>query len=477
MHKEYDIVIGLEIHVELQTNTKIFCSCKNEFGGKQNSHVCQGCAGFPGVLPIPNKHAFELAIRAGLALNCEINNLSRFERKHYFYADLPDAYQLTQNDQPICMGGHVDINCNDYDKRIRLNHIHLEEDAGKLVHDGLYGGSGVDLNRSAVPLIEIVTEPDFSNANEVVAFLEKVKSTMQYLGVSDCKMQEGSMRCDVNVSVKEKGTTELGIRTEMKNMSSFSNVVKAIEYESNRHIELIENGETVKRQTRGWNEAKNETFALRSKEDAHDYRYFPEPNIPPVFISDEQIKRIKDSQPKLAQELRMIFIEKYSLPDYDAQVLTQSKYIANFFQSTVELGANAKTASNWIMMDVLRLLKEKNKEPAELVLQPEQMFKLIKLVEEGKINQSVAKGVLEEIFENDKDPEKIVEEKGLLQINDQDEILSIVKEVISKNMDAIEKYKAGNTKALAAVVGQTMKATKGKANPKLVNELILKEIQ
>ena len=472
---KYETVIGLEVHVELATNTKIFCGCENKFGGKPNTHCCPVCIGMPGVLPVLNEKVVEYAAKAGLATNCAISNFSKMDRKGYYYPDLPKAYQISQFDLPLCKGGWVDIDTKEGIKRIRITRIHMEEDAGKLLHDAC-AGTAVDYNRCGVPLIEIVTEPDLRRAEETRAFLETLKAIMQYTGVSDCKMQEGSLRCDVNVSVREAGSDVLGTRTEMKNLNSFSAVYRAVEAESARQIEVIEDGGTIRQETRRFDDTKGKSYPMRGKEEAHDYRYFPDPDLVPITLTDEQIEDIKASLPELPAAKKQRYVEQLRLPEYDAGVLTSERSIALFFEDCITLGGEPKKVSNLIMTDLLRLLKEDGISPDDNPVTPGQLVKTLKMVEEGKINITVAKSVLEEIFRNGGLPEEIVERKGLAQINDTDAIRALVRDIISANPGPVADYKGGKKKALTFFVGQVMKAMRGKANPQAVNEIAAEEL-
>jgi aspartyl-tRNA(Asn)/glutamyl-tRNA(Gln) amidotransferase subunit B len=472
---KYETVVGLEVHVELSTNTKIFCSCANEFGGEPNTHACPICTGMPGVLPVLNENVVEYAAKAGLALNCEIANFSKMDRKGYYYPDLPKAYQISQFDLPICNNGYVTIYTNGVEKKIRILRIHIEEDAGKLLHEGTLG-SKVDYNRCGVPLIEIVTEPDLRSADEAKDFLDTIKSTMEYIDVSDCKMQEGSLRCDVNVSVRPKGSDKLGTRCEMKNVNSFSSAYKSIVYEAKRQIELIEDGEQVIQQTRRWDDEKGKTFAMRGKEEAHDYRYFPDPDLVPVVLTDDQIIGYRNSLPELPKDKKTRYINELELSDYDAGVLTSSKYIADYFEQGLKAYDNPKNLANWVMGDLLRILKDEGILPEDMQSDPALMIEALKLVDDGVVNVTVGKNVFEESFKTNKSPSTIVEEKGLKQISDTGELEKMIKEIVAANPKPVADYKAGNKKALTFFVGQMMKATKGKANPKIVNELVIKEI-
>ena len=472
---KYETVIGLEVHVELATNTKIFCSCENKFGGEPNTHCCPVCIGMPGVLPVLNERVVEFAAKAGLATNCEIANFSKMDRKGYYYPDLPKAYQISQFDLPLCKGGWVDIDVKDGKKRIRITRIHMEEDAGKLLHEAC-AGTAVDYNRCGVPLIEIVTEPDLRNAEETRTFLETLKAIMQYTGVSDCKMQEGSLRCDVNISVREAGSDKLGTRTEMKNLNSFSAVYRAVEAESARQIEVIEDGGVIRQETRRFDDAKGKSYAMRSKEEAHDYRYFPDPDLVPITLTDEQIEAFKAALPELPAAKKQRYVEQLGLPEYDAGVLTAERSIASFFEGCIALGGDAKKVSNLIMTDLLRLLKECGLSPDENPVKPEQLVETLHLVDEGKINITVAKSVFEEVFRNGGSPAQIVESKGLAQINDTGAIRSLIQDIIANNPGPVADYKGGKQKALTFFVGQVMKAMGGKANPKAVNEIAIEEL-
>ena len=473
---KYETVIGLEVHVELATETKIFCGCENRFGGEPNTHCCPVCIGMPGVLPVLNEKAVEYAVKAGLATHCEIANFSKMDRKGYYYPDLPKAYQISQYDLPLCKGGWVDIETDNGLKRIRITRIHMEEDAGKLLHEAC-AGTAVDYNRCGVPLIEIVTEPDLRSAEETRAFLETLKAIMQYTGVSDCKMQEGSLRCDVNVSVREAGSDVLGTRTEMKNLNSFSAVYRAVEAESARQIEVLEDGGTIRQETRRFDDAKGRSFAMRGKEEAHDYRYFPDPDLVPITLTDECIDEIRAGLPELPAAKKQRYVEQLGLPEYDAGVLTSERSIALFFEGCIALGGDAKKTSNLIMTDLLRLLKEKDVASEDNPVTPEQLVETLRLVDEGKINITVAKSVFEEVFCSGGSPAEIVERKGLAQINDTDAIRAMIRDVIANNPGPVADYKGGKKKALTFFVGQVMKAMGGKANPKTVNEIAAEELE
>ncbi len=476
MAKTYETVIGLEVHVELATKTKIFCGCPTAFGGAPNSHTCPVCTGMPGSLPVLNRKVVEYAVAVGLATDCTITQNCKFDRKNYFYPDNPQNYQISQLYLPVCRNGHVDIEVPDSGiKSVRIHEIHMEEDAGKLIHDDVRDMSLVDYNRSGVPLIEIVSEPDMRSAEEVIAYLEKLRLIIQYLGASDCKLQEGSMRADVNLSVREVGATEFGTRTEMKNLNSFSAITRAIEGERNRQIELIESGQQVVQETRRWNDDKGESYAMRSKEDAKDYRYFPDPDLVPVYISDEWIADIRSRQPEFKTEKMKRYREEFGIPEYDINIITDSKKLADIFEQTTAICNNPKKVSNWLMVETMRILKEKSMDADDITFSPENLAKLITLTEAGTINSSVAKEVFEKIFDENINPDKYVEEHGLKQVNDAGELRKVVQDVIASNPQSVEDYKNGKEKAIGFLVGQTMKAMKGKANPGMVNEM-LKEI-
>ena len=475
MAKQYETVIGLEVHVELATKTKIFCGCSTAFGGAPNTHTCPVCTGMPGSLPVLNKQVVEYAMAVGLATNCKINQYCKFDRKNYFYPDNPQNYQISQLYLPICHDGGIEIETAAGTKVVGIHEIHMEEDAGKLVHDEWEDCSLVDYNRSGVPLIEIVSEPDMRNAEEVIAYLDKLRLIIQYLGASDCKLQEGSMRADVNLSVREVGAEKFGTRTEMKNLNSFKAIARAIDGERARQIELLEEGKQVIQETRRWDDNKEYSYPMRSKEDAHDYRYFPDPDLVPVVISDEWLQAVKDRQPELRTEKLERYKKEFDIPEYDAGILTESKRMADIFEETTALCGKPKKVSNWLMGETLRLLKEENKEPEDIGFSPAYLAKLIEMTEAGTINQTVAKEVFEKIFRDNIDPEKYVEEHGLKSVNDEGELRTVVESVIAANPQSVADYKGGKEKALGFLVGQTMKLMKGKANPGAVNKL-LKEI-
>lgn len=473
--KNYETVIGLEVHVELATKTKIFCGCTTQFGGDPNTHCCPVCTGMPGTLPVLNKKVVEFAIAAGLATNCSINQQCKFDRKNYFYPDLPKAYQISQLYLPICHDGGIEIEVGGVKKVIGIHEIHMEEDAGKLIHDPWEDCTLVDYNRCGVPLIEIVSEPDMRSAEEAIAYLEKLKLILQYLGVSDCKMQEGSLRADINLSVREVGAKEFGTRTEMKNMNSFKAIARAIEGERKRQIELLEYGKVVVQETRRWDDNKDTSFAMRSKEDAQDYRYFPEPDLVPIEISDEWLNEIKARQPELRDEKMKRYETEYDIPAYDASIITSSKRLADIFEETVALCGKPKEVSNWLMVETMRLLKEADMEPEDIKFSAGNLSKLIGLISAGKINRTVAKEVFEEIFKTDIDPEKYVEERGLSMVSDEGLLRSVIEKIIEANPASVNDYRNGKEKALGFLVGQTMKEMKGKADPGAINR-ILKEL-
>ena len=472
MSKQYETVIGLEVHVELATKTKIFCGCSTAFGGAPNTHTCPVCTGMPGSLPVLNKQVVEYAVAVGLATNCQITQYCKFDRKNYFYPDNPQNYQISQLYLPNCRNGHVDIETEQGTKSIGIHEIHMEEDAGKLIHDEWEDCSLVDYNRSGVPLIEIVSEPDMRSAQEVIAYLEKLRMTVQYLGASDCKLNEGSMRADVNLSVREVGAKEFGTRTEMKNLNSFKAITHAIEGERERQIELLESGKEVVQETRRWDDAKEYSYAMRSKEDAQDYRYFPDPDLVPVYISDEWLEQIRLRQPEFREAKMARYKEEFDIPEYDIGIITDSKHMADLFEETVAICKQPKKVSNWLMGETLRLLKEKNMDPEDIRFAPGNLAKLIGLVDAKAINSSVAKEVFEVMFEEDVDPEKYVEEKGLKTVNDEGALRKTIEEIIAANPQSVEDYHNGKDRAIGFLVGQTMKAMKGKADPAMVNQIL-----
>ena len=469
----WETVIGLETHVELATRTKIFCSCTTAFGGAPNTHCCPVCTGMPGTLPVLNRSVLDFAVKAGLALGCSITKYSKFDRKNYFYPDLPKAYQISQLYLPICRDGAVPISTG---KTIRIHEIHMEEDAGKLVHDPWIDQTRADYNRCGVPLIEIVTEPDFRTADEVIAYLEKLKETLQYLGVSDCKMQEGSLRCDVNLSVRPAGSKELGTRTEMKNLNSFKAIARAIDYEAKRQIELIEEGKRVVQETRRWDENKDATYAMRSKENAQDYRYFPEPDIPPIELTDEYLDGVRAAQPELAEEKRARYQAEYGLPEYDCKMITSDKALADLFETLVARGAAPKQGANWIMGEVLGALSTRAMEPKDIKLTADTLARLIALVAEGKLNRNTAVKVFEAVFDDNGDVDAYVKAHGLEQVSDAGLVEEVVGRVLAANPQSVADFKGGKEKAFGFLVGQTMRELRGKADPRVVNETLRKKL-
>ena len=473
----YEVIIGLEVHAELSTKTKIFCSCPTKFGAAPNTQTCPICMAMPGTLPVLNEKVVEYAVKAGLATNCEISRNSKNDRKNYFYPDLPKAYQISQYDQPLCEHGYVEIDTKEGKKKIRLTRIHIEEDAGKLNHDEFAGGSLVDLNRAGVPLIEIVSEPDLRSSEEAEEYLRKLKSILEYIEVSDCKMQEGSYRADVNVSVRKKGDPKLGTRTEMKNMNSFRSITRGIEYEIDRQIDVIEEGGEVEQETLRWDDVSGKTFPMRDKEDAQDYRYFPDPDLVAIKLSEEYIENIKKSLPELPESRKERYLKEYGLSEKDANIITASKYLSDLFEGAIKVCNNAKAVNNWIISDISRILNETEMEPIEIPFDSNQLGKLVILIDKGTISSSIGKKVLEELFENPRDPEKIIKEKGWIQISDEGAIKEVVLKVLEANPQSVADYKGGKDKALGFLVGQAMKETKGKANPQMLNKMFLEELK
>ena len=472
MGKAYETVIGLEVHVELATKTKIFCGCSTQFGGEPNTHTCPVCTGMPGSLPVLNKAVVEKAISVGLATNCDITRNCKFDRKNYFYPDNPQNYQISQLYYPICRNGKVEIEVDGKKKYVRIHEIHMEEDAGKLVHDPYTDSSLVDFNRSGVPLIEIVSEPDMRSAEEVIAYLEKLRLIIQYLGASDCKLNEGSMRADVNLSVREVGSEKFGTRTETKNLNSFKAIARAIENERERQIDIIESGGKVIQETRRWDDSKEYSYAMRSKEDAQDYRYFPDPDLVPINISDEWLEEIRNRQPEFRDEKRARYKDEYQLPEYDIDIITNTKKMADIFEEMISLGVQPKKASNWLMVETMRLMKEHQMDADEISFSAKNLATLIRMTDEKKINGSVAKEVFEKIFTDDIEPEAYVNEHGLATVNDEGALKQACDEAIANNPKAVDDYKNGKEKALGALVGQVMKAMKGKADPASVNKML-----
>ena len=473
---DYEVVIGLEVHAELSTKTKIFCSCPTSFGAAPNTHTCPICMAMPGTLPVLNEKVVEYAVKAGLATNCEISKDSKNDRKNYFYPDLPKAYQISQFDKPLCNHGYVEIEDDKGNKKkVRLLRIHIEEDAGKLNHDEFAGGSLVDLNRAGVPLIEMVSEPDLRSSGEAERYLRKLKSILEYIEVSDCKMQEGSLRADVNVSVHKPGEP-LGTRTEMKNMNSFRSIVRGIEYEIERQIDVIEDGGVVEQETLRWDDVSGKTFPMRDKEDAQDYRYFPDPDLVAIKLSDEYIENIKKTLPELPESRKERYLTEYGLSEKDANIITSSKYLSDLFEQASKICNNPKAVNNWIISDISRILNETEMEPIQIPFDSKQLAKLVILIDKGTISSSIAKKVLVEMFEHPRDPEDIIDEKGWVQISDENAIKEVVLKILENNPQSIADYKAGKQKALGFLVGQAMKETRGKANPQMLNKMFIEEL-
>lgn len=475
---KYEIVCGLEVHVEMNTKTKIFCGCTTAFGGAPNTHTCPVCTGQPGALPVLNRAVVEGAMSTGLALGCEITRLTRFDRKNYFYPDLPKAYQISQLYAPICMGGGIAVTTDGgEEKYIRLHEIHMEEDAGKLVHDPWTESTLCDYNRCGVPLMEIVTEPDFRSAHEVIDFLTKLRSTLQFLGVSDCKMQEGSIRADLNVSVRPAGSEKLGTRTEMKNMNSFKAIAKAIETEAARQIEVLEEGRAVKQETRRWDDNKDASFAMRSKENAQDYRYFPEPDLPPVYIDDAWLERVRAHQPELADAKRARYREEYGLSEHDIGILCQNARLCRLLEAAIAQGASPKEAANWILSEVLRLCKERAVDPYDLELDAGKLALILQLLGAGKIDRAGARNTLEAVFADDADVEAYIKKEKLAIERDETAVAGAIAQVLAENADAVEKFRAGNEKVMGFLTGQCMKLLRGKADPKQVSAALLEALR
>jgi len=473
---KYEVVIGLEVHAELATKTKLFCGCTTAFGGEPNTQCCPICIGMPGTLPVINKKAIEYTVKTGLALNCTISEWSRMDRKNYFYPDLPKAYQISQHKYPLCKDGYLDVKIGGEYKRIRINRIHLEEDAGKLIHDKRDAETLIDYNRSGIPLIEIVTEPDMRSPEEAVAFFEALASVLKYIGVSDCRMEEGSLRCDINLSLRPLGQGELGIRTEMKNLNSFRAAYRAMVYEAKRQQEMLERGGIIIQETRRWDDRLGISFPMRDKEDVQDYRYFPEPDLIPIVVDKDWVEEIKSTIPELPEQRRKRFMEQYRIPEYDAGVLTSSKAMADFFERCVRLYNNPKTISNWLMGDLSRLLNENGMQIEECLISPENLVKMLRLIDDGVISGSAAKTVIEDMFKTGKAAEKIVEEKRLEQISNSEELASIIRVVLHDNKQSVLEYKKGKMKVRGFLVGQVMKATRGKANPQMANKILDQEL-
>ena len=475
--EDYEVVMGIEVHSELATNTKIFCSCKTEFGGAVNTQVCPVCMAMPGTLPVLNEKVVEYAVKAGLATGCEIARDSKNDRKNYFYPDLPKSYQISQFDKPLCEHGNIEIETSEGKKNIGITRIHIEEDTAKLNHDELGGGTLIDFNRAGIPLIEIVSEPDLRTTEDVDLYLKKLKSILEYIEVSDCKMEEGSFRADINISVRKKGETKFGTRTEMKNMNSFRSITRAIEYEVERQIDIIENGGKVKQVSIRWDEVSGKTFPMREKENAQDYRYFPDPDLVAIKLSEEYIENIKKNLPELPESRKERYLEEYKLSQKDAHIITSSKHLSDLFEGAIAICNNIKAVNNWIISDISRILNEKEMEASQIPFTAEHLAKLVILIDKGTISSSIGKKVLDELFENPKDPEDIIKEKGWIQISDESAIKEVVIEILEANPQSIIDFKAGKDRALGFLVGQAMKKTKGKANPQLLNKMFLEELK
>ncbi|MBS1127165.1 MAG: gatB [Nitrospirae bacterium] len=473
---KYEAVIGLEVHAQMLTDTKIFCGCSTKFGAEPNTQTCPVCIGMPGVLPVLNKKALEFAIRTGLATNCTISPYSRFARKNYFYPDLPKGYQISQYEHPICEHGHIEVVVEGNVKKIGITRIHMEEDAGKNIHEGGGNYSFVDLNRTGVPLMEIVSEPDIRSPREAAEYMKKLRAILRYLGVCDGNMEQGSLRCDANVSVRPGGQKEYGTRAEIKNINSFKFVEKAIEYEIKRQIKIMENSGKVIQETRLWDANRGLTESMRSKEEAHDYRYFPEPDLVPITVEQSRIDEIRASLPELPDARRKRFVSDFGLPEHDADLLTSEKTVAEWFEESVKAGGQPKAVSNWIMGELMRMLNENNISIENCPLKPEQLAGMLLLIDKGTISSKMAKNVFSEMFSTGKTAEVIVSEKGLLQISDESAIEKAVDEIIAKHQNEAERFKAGEEKLLGFFVGQVMKATKGKANPQMLNDLLKKKL-
>ncbi|MHC1727772.1 MAG: Asp-tRNA(Asn)/Glu-tRNA(Gln) amidotransferase subunit GatB [Syntrophobacteraceae bacterium] len=473
---EYEPVIGLEIHAQLTTRSKIFCGCSTRFGGSPNTHTCPVCLGMPGVLPVLNREVVEYTIRMALATRCSVAPLSRFARKNYFYPDLPKGYQISQYELPLARNGWVEIETSGGAKRIRIHRIHLEEDAGKLIHDEHQPVSFVDFNRTGVPLIEIVSEPDIATSEEAASYLKSLREILRYLEICDGNMEEGSLRCDANISLRPAGTTGLGTKTELKNMNSFKNVQKALDFEIRRQKVVLERGEAVVQETRLWDTGRNVTISMRGKEEAHDYRYFPDPDLVPVVVSEEWIEQVRSHLPELPEAKRERFLSEYGLPSYDAQVLTSSKPLAAYFEKAVKEFPQPKVISNWMMSELLRELNRDNREIEECPVSPEDLAQLLILLDSGVISGKIAKAVFEEMYTTGGSARRIVDEKGLVQVRDESEIESAIDQVLSENPKEVEQFRGGKDKLLGFFVGQVMRKTKGKANPQIVNDILRKKL-
>ena len=476
LRDDYEMIIGLEVHCELSTKTKLFCSCPTTFGAAPNTQCCPVCMAMPGSLPVLNEKVVEYAVKAGLATNCSIEKNSKNDRKNYFYPDNPRSYQISQFDKPLCYEGYVNIETENGEKTIRIERIHIEDDAGKLNHDEYGRGSFVDLNRAGIPLIEVVSKPDMRSPEEAENYMRKLKSIFEYIGVSDCKMEQGSLRADVNVSVRKKGSEKLGTRTEMKNMSSFRSIVRAIAYEAERQVDVIENGGVIEQETLRWDDISGRTFTMRSKENANDYRYFPEPDLVAIRLSDEYIENVRKELPELPESKRKRYKEEYELSDKAANFVVSSKYYSDLFEDSIKVCNNPKSVGNYIMGDIARILNEREEEPDSIKFTGKELGELVSLVDKGTISSAIAKKVLEELFEEVKMPSKIIEEKGWVQISDEGAIKEVVNKILEANPQSIIDYKAGKDRALGFLVGQAMKETKGKANPQLLNKLFLEEL-
>lgn len=474
---QYETVIGLEVHVELSTNTKIFCGCSTEFGGEPNTHICPVCTGMPGSLPVLNKQVVEYAMAVGLATNCHIQKLCKFDRKNYFYPDNPQNYQISQLYLPICYDGYLEIETKKGKKKVGIHEMHMEEDAGKLIHDEWEESTLIDYNRSGVPLIEIVSEPDMNTPDEVIAYLEKLRMIIQYVGASDCKLQEGSMRADVNISLRKADETKLGTRTEMKNLNSFKAIRRAIEGETKRQMELLEEGKQIIQETRRWDDNKECSYPMRSKEDAKDYRYFPEPDLIPICIDDQWIEEVKNKQPELRDDKMLRYKKEYGLPDYDSSILTASKKMADLFEETVSICHKPKKVSNWLMVEAMRLLNESEMDAEKIHFSPKHLAALIELAESKEISGTVAKEVFEHIFYKDIDPVAYVEQNGLKTVTDENALAEIIENILKDNPQSVSDYKGGKKKAFGFLVGQTMKKMKGKADPEAVNRILMEKIE
>ena len=476
---KYEIVVGLEVHAELNTKTKIYCGCKNSFGSMVNSNCCPICTGMPGTLPTLNKSVVDYAVRMGYALHCSINNICKMDRKNYFYPDLPKAYQISQFDIPLCENGYIDaiVDEEGHTKRIGVTRIHIEEDAGKLIHSDDFAGSLVDFNRCGVPLIEIVSEPDMRSSAEAKAYLDTIKATLQYLGISDCKMQEGSIRCDVNVSVRPEGATEFGTRVEMKNVNSFSATVRAIEYEAARQIEILENGGEIHQETRRWDDIAGKNILLRSKEDAQDYRYFPEPDLKTIYVEESRLEELKASIPELPNDKLLRLMKQYKLPYFDANLMAENPDKADYFEAVAVLGrCQPKNISNWLLGDITRIINEKNLILADTKLSTEKLADMLAMIETVEISTTAGKPVLEAIIFSDKTAADVVEEKGLRQMNDTGALEQVVSDILAANPKVVEDYRGGKTNALGFLVGQCMRASKGKGNPNILREMLEKAL-